>query len=184
MSIWRAHRSSTIRARKALQTGGSTAFVDNVDTRARRKIHVALSFCYIYRLEGSFAHWAEATTVAIDNIDKTVSAPKQEPCTKIKNLVFSHLARPQKSCLIFLPPSPFRFPKIFSDFFQPQESCLIFLPPGPESDSTCTRSLEFLILNHPVLEPTQITKFDLAGWIGKEVTGDPRYRKINMETQH
>ena len=27
-------------------------------------------------------------------------------------------------------------------------------------------------------------KFDLPGWIGKEVTGDPRYRKINMETQH
>src|SRR5262249_1958014 len=27
-------------------------------------------------------------------------------------------------------------------------------------------------------------KFGLRGWIGKEVTGDPRYRKINMETQH
>jgi CYTH domain-containing protein len=27
-------------------------------------------------------------------------------------------------------------------------------------------------------------KLDLPGWIGKEVTGDPRYRKINMQTQH
>jgi len=27
-------------------------------------------------------------------------------------------------------------------------------------------------------------KLDLPGWIGKEVTGDPRYRKINMEAQH
>jgi len=26
-------------------------------------------------------------------------------------------------------------------------------------------------------------KLDLPGWIGKEVTGDPRYRKINMQTQ-
>ena len=26
-------------------------------------------------------------------------------------------------------------------------------------------------------------KLDLPGWIGKEVTGDPRYRKINMRTQ-
>src|SRR5262245_4174333 len=47
MSIWRARQSSTIRARNALQNGGFAAFVDNVDTRARRKIHVALSFCYI-----------------------------------------------------------------------------------------------------------------------------------------
>src|SRR6516162_9606252 len=49
MSIWRARQSSTIRARKALQNEGFAAFVDNVDTRARRKIHVALSFCYICR---------------------------------------------------------------------------------------------------------------------------------------
>ena len=27
-------------------------------------------------------------------------------------------------------------------------------------------------------------KLDLPGWIGKEVTGDPRYRKINLQTQH
>ena len=26
-------------------------------------------------------------------------------------------------------------------------------------------------------------KFDLPGWVGEEVTGDPRYRKINMLTQ-
>src|SRR5262249_28103070 len=51
MSIWRARQSSTIRARKALQNGGFAAFVDNVDTRARIKIHVALSVCYICRLD-------------------------------------------------------------------------------------------------------------------------------------
>src|SRR5262245_24904826 len=55
MSIWRARQSSTIRARKALQNEGFAAFVDNVDTRARRKIHIALSFCYICPLDGSFA---------------------------------------------------------------------------------------------------------------------------------
>jgi CYTH domain-containing protein len=44
------------------------------------------------------------------------------------------------------------------------------------------------ILNGVVLAEVELQhpdqKFDLPGWIGKEVTGDPRYRKINMETQH
>src|SRR5262249_36570808 len=44
------------------------------------------------------------------------------------------------------------------------------------------------ILNGVVLAEVELQhadqKFDLPGWIGKEVTGDPKYRKINMETQH
>jgi CYTH domain-containing protein len=44
------------------------------------------------------------------------------------------------------------------------------------------------ILNGVVLAEVELQhadqKFDLPSWIGKEVTGDPRYRKINMETQH
>ena len=43
------------------------------------------------------------------------------------------------------------------------------------------------ILNGVVLAEVELQhpdqKFDLPGWIGKEVTGDPRYRKINMQTQ-
>src|SRR5262245_47845213 len=55
MSIWKARQSSTIQATEPLAQCGFAAFVDNVDTRARRKIHVALSFCYICRPDGSFA---------------------------------------------------------------------------------------------------------------------------------
>jgi len=45
------------------------------------------------------------------------------------------------------------------------------------------------ILNGVVLAEVELQhadqKLDLPGWIGKEVTGDPRYRKINMQqTQH
>src|SRR5262249_4487277 len=44
------------------------------------------------------------------------------------------------------------------------------------------------ILNGVVLAEVELQhadqKFDLPGWIEKEVTGDPRYRKINMQTQH
>jgi len=43
------------------------------------------------------------------------------------------------------------------------------------------------ILNGVVLAEVELQhadqKLDLPGWIGKEVTGDPRYRKINMQTQ-
>jgi adenylate cyclase len=43
------------------------------------------------------------------------------------------------------------------------------------------------ILNGVVMAEVELPhadqKFDLPGWIGKEVTGDPRYRKINMRTQ-
>src|SRR5262245_32100907 len=43
------------------------------------------------------------------------------------------------------------------------------------------------ILNGVVLAEVELQhqdqKFDFPGWIGKEVTGDPRYRKINMQTQ-
>jgi hypothetical protein len=70
---------------KSLTNGGVAAFVDNVDTRARRKIHVALSFCYICRLDGSFALLGRGTTVAIDNIDKAASGPSAEGIPK--NLV-------------------------------------------------------------------------------------------------
>jgi CYTH domain-containing protein len=44
------------------------------------------------------------------------------------------------------------------------------------------------ILNGVVLAEVELQhadqKLDLPGWIGKEVTDDPRYRKINMQTQH
>jgi len=44
------------------------------------------------------------------------------------------------------------------------------------------------ILNGVVLAEVELQhadqKFDLPSWTGKEVTGDSRYRKINMETQH
>jgi CYTH domain-containing protein len=43
------------------------------------------------------------------------------------------------------------------------------------------------ILNGVVLAEVELQhadqKLDLPGWIGKEVTDDPRYRKINMQTQ-
>ena len=43
------------------------------------------------------------------------------------------------------------------------------------------------ILNGVVLAEVELQhanqKFDLPGWVGEEVTGDPRYRKINMLTQ-
>ena len=44
------------------------------------------------------------------------------------------------------------------------------------------------ILNGVVLAEVELQhadqKLDLPGWIGKEVTDDTRYRKINMQTQH
>jgi CYTH domain-containing protein len=30
----------------------------------------------------------------------------------------------------------------------------------------------------------RLGELDLPGWIGKEVTNDPMYRKINMQRQH
>src|SRR5262245_47202564 len=86
MSTWRARQSSTIRARKASQNERLATFVDNVDTRARRKIHVALSFCYICRLDCSFALTRD-TTVAIDNIDKSGIVPKSSRPSSFSFLV-------------------------------------------------------------------------------------------------
>ena len=44
------------------------------------------------------------------------------------------------------------------------------------------------ILNGVVLAEVELQhadqKLDLPGWIGKEVTNDPMYRKINMQRQH
>jgi len=44
------------------------------------------------------------------------------------------------------------------------------------------------ILNGIVLAEVELQhadqKLDLPSWIGEEVTGDPRYKKINMETEH
>ena len=44
------------------------------------------------------------------------------------------------------------------------------------------------ILNGIVLAEVELRhadqKLDLPSWIGEEVTGDPRYKKINMETEH
>ena len=44
------------------------------------------------------------------------------------------------------------------------------------------------ILNGVVLAEIELQhadqKLDLPGWIGKEVTNDPTYRKINMQRQH
>ena len=43
------------------------------------------------------------------------------------------------------------------------------------------------ILNGVVLAEIELQhedqKFDMPNWIGKEVTGDPRYKKINMLTR-
>jgi CYTH domain-containing protein len=44
------------------------------------------------------------------------------------------------------------------------------------------------ILNGVVLAEAELQhadqKIDLPGWVGKEVTNDPMYRKINMQRQH
>jgi CYTH domain-containing protein len=44
------------------------------------------------------------------------------------------------------------------------------------------------ILNGIVLAEVELQhadqKLDLPGWVGKEVTNDPMYRKINMQRQH
>jgi hypothetical protein len=71
MSMRTAHKSSTIRAAEGLTKRGFAEFVDNVDTRARRQIHLSSLF------SGSSAAWTvlsrcrgRDTTVAIDNIDK------------------------------------------------------------------------------------------------------------------
>ena len=44
------------------------------------------------------------------------------------------------------------------------------------------------ILNGVVLADAELQhadqKIDLPGWVGKEVTNDPMYRKINMQKQH
>ena len=63
MSIGTARQSSTIRAMEGLTKRGFAEFVDNVDTRARRKIH------FILLLEHGARCWG-GTTVPIDNIDK------------------------------------------------------------------------------------------------------------------
>ena len=64
MSIGTARQSSTIRAMEGLTKRGFAEFVDNVDTRARRKIH------FILLLELWGALLGRGTTLAIDNIDK------------------------------------------------------------------------------------------------------------------
>jgi Primase C terminal 2 (PriCT-2) len=63
MSIGAAHKSSTIRATEGLTTRGFAEFVDNVDTRARRKIHLISPPGASYRLDGARC-WGGGTAVA------------------------------------------------------------------------------------------------------------------------
>jgi hypothetical protein len=72
MSIRTARQSSTIKATERLTKRGVAKFVDNVDTRARRKIHL-ISPSGGYRLDHA-RRWA-GFTVAIDNIDKLGAKP-------------------------------------------------------------------------------------------------------------
>jgi hypothetical protein len=69
MSIGTARQSSTLGATERVTQHGFAEFVDNVDTRARRKIHFISPSVASYRLDGARC-WGGGTTVAIDNIDK------------------------------------------------------------------------------------------------------------------
>ena len=72
MSIRTARQSSTIQATERLTKGGFAEFVDNVDTRARTKIHLISPSGGL--TPGRCARWA-GVTVAIDNIDKLGAKP-------------------------------------------------------------------------------------------------------------
>src|SRR5262245_13551581 len=70
---------------KGLTNERFAAFVDNVDTRTRRKIHVALSFCYICRVDGSIP--AAGPGPPLPSTISTKPHLGRQP-KEIKNLVF------------------------------------------------------------------------------------------------
>jgi hypothetical protein len=88
MSTGTARQSSTIRAVEGLTRRGFAEFVDNVDTRARGKIH------FILLLEHGARCWG-GTTVPIDNIDKVRVGHSRSKLSRARAL--SHLAAASRS---------------------------------------------------------------------------------------
>src|SRR5215813_12339446 len=92
MSIGTARQSSTIRVTERLAQRGFVAFVDNVDTRARRKIHVALSFCYICRLGRFFRAAGPGTLPLPSQYRQSGIVPKSSCPSSLSQLEYLILA--------------------------------------------------------------------------------------------
>ena len=99
MSIRAAHKSSTIRAMERLTKRGFAEFVDNVDTRARRKIH-------FIRPSGACPALGRGTTVANRQYRQSpIFADRAQ-----KDLVFFPPRPPNRFCDLRLARSTFTKP--------------------------------------------------------------------------